>query len=116
MTTTATKEENERLVSVFAALGDVYRQSLLEELVAKGQASATALAESMPVTRQAVVKHLQVMERAGLVSASREGRQVLYTVRHEQLRLSASWLDSIAANWERRLDRIKSVAEAHDDT
>lgn len=107
-------EESERLVAVFAALGDVYRQSLLETLVARGQASATTLADSLPVTRQAIVKHLQVMERAGLVRSIRQGRQVLYSVHHEQLRLSASWLDSIATNWEHRLERIKDRAEKED--
>ena len=99
------------LVDVFAALGDANRQRLLELLADRGSASATALAEPIPVTRQAVDKHLRVLERAGLVSSSRHGREVLYDVRAEELQRSAAWLSGVATNWKRRLAGIKAIAE-----
>lgn len=104
------------VVAVFAALGDPNRQRLLELLAARGRASATALAAPIMVTRQAVDKHLRVLQEAGLVSSAREGREVLYTVRREELERSAAWLSDVAAQWDRRLAMIKSTAEATDPT
>ena len=103
------------VAEVFAALGDPNRQRLLELLAARGSASATALAEPIAVTRQAVDKHLRVLERAGLVSASRAGREVLYAVRGEELERSAAWLHDVAAQWDRRLASIKAAAEQPDE-
>jgi DNA-binding transcriptional ArsR family regulator len=99
------------LVEVFAALGDPNRQRLLELLAARGRASATALAALVAVTRQAVDKHLRVLERAGLVSKTREGREVLYAVRAEEFQRSAVWLTEVAVAWERRLESIRAAAE-----
>lgn len=100
------------LAEVFAALGDPNRQRLLEQLAARGRASATTLAVPVSVTRQAVDKHLRVLERAGLVSSSREGRQVLYAVRGEAFEATAAWLTDVAAKWDSRLAMIKAAAEA----
>jgi DNA-binding transcriptional ArsR family regulator len=102
------------VAEVFAALGDPNRQRILELLAARGRASATALAAPISVTRQAADKHLRVLERAGLVSASRAGREVLYAVRGEELVRSAAWLQDVAAQWDRRLATIKAAAEAPD--
>jgi DNA-binding transcriptional ArsR family regulator len=66
------------------------------------------------VSRQAVVKHLQVLEAAGLVQAARAGREVLYSVRPEPLDASARWLAELSAAWDRRLAAIKRAAEAPD--
>jgi DNA-binding transcriptional ArsR family regulator len=88
------------------------RRHLLDTLADAGRASATTLAATMPVTRQAVVKHLQVLESVGLVEAVRSGREVLYANRQESLRASARWLDDLAARWDRRLAAIKRAAEA----
>jgi len=99
------------LAEVFAALGDPNRQRLLELLSARGRASATTLAAPVPVTRQAVDKHLRVLERAGLVSSAREGRQVLYAVRSDAFERSAAWLTEVAASWDRQLAMIKAAAE-----
>jgi len=104
------------VVEVFAALGDPNRQRILELLATRGRASATALAEPISVTRQAVDKHLRVLRRAGLLSASREGREVLYAVRGEELERSAAWLSDVAARWDRRLAGVKAAAEAGDGT
>ncbi|TDC67627.1 ArsR/SmtB family transcription factor [Streptomyces hainanensis] len=89
--------------SVLVALADPTRRRLLDALAEAGQASATTLAGRLPVSRQAVVKHLQVLLDAGLVSGGRAGREVLYRVRPAPLDASARWLDALSASWHRRL-------------
>jgi DNA-binding transcriptional ArsR family regulator len=98
--------------SVFAALADPTRRQLLELLAEQGQATATTLAARVPVTRQAVVKHLAVLDSAGLVSGRRTGREVRFSVRPEALDATARWMAALAAEWDRRLATIKLVAEA----
>lgn len=98
--------------SVLAALADPTRRRLLDLLAARGEVTATTLAEGLPVSRQAVVKHLAVLDAAGLVSGSRVGREVRYTVRPVALEATARWMASLAADWDRRLANIKRVAEA----
>ena len=102
----------ESATEVFAALGDPTRQHLLELLAEHGRASATTLAAPLGVTRQAVHKHLQVLEQAGLVSAGRRGREVLYTVRRIGLDRSAAWLLERAERWDSRLTALKQAAES----
>lgn len=99
------------LADVFAALGDANRYRIVERLATYGEASATTLAAPLDVTRQAVDKHLGVLERAGLVSSSKHGRQVLYALRTEEFKGPAVWLNRVATNWERRLEAIKRTAE-----
>lgn len=98
--------------SVLAALADPTRRQLLDLLAAQGEATATTLAERLPVSRQAVVKHLAVLDAAGLVSGSRVGREVRYAVRSAALDATARWMASLAADWDRRLATIKRLAEA----
>lgn len=98
--------------SVLAALADPTRRQLLDVLAAQGETTATKLAERLPVSRQAVVKHLAVLDAAGLVSGDRVGREVRYAVRPAALNLTARWMAELAADWDRRLARIKRVAEA----
>ncbi|MCL1872410.1 MAG: metalloregulator ArsR/SmtB family transcription factor [Promicromonosporaceae bacterium] len=95
---------------VFAALGDPQRLELLRRLGA-GAESATALAQHATISRQAVVKHLRVLESAGVVAAHRDGREVLFAVRPEALAESSRWLDDVAAGWDRRLADLKKAAE-----
>jgi DNA-binding transcriptional ArsR family regulator len=97
---------------VLAALADPTRRRLLDVLAARSAASATELAGELPVTRQAVVKHLAVLDAAGLVTGRRLGREVRYEVRSAALDATARWMASLAADWDRRLARIKAVAEA----
>ena len=97
---------------VLAALADPTRRRLLDVLVDAGRASATTLAGHLPVSRQAVVKHLQVLETAGLVEGVRAGREVLYSVRPNPLDASARWLADLSAAWDRRLNAFKRAAEA----
>jgi DNA-binding transcriptional ArsR family regulator len=98
--------------SVLEALADRTRRRLLQLLAFGGEVSATTLAKDMPVSRQAVAKHLSILEEAGLVVGNRAGREVLYTVRTDALDATARWMASLASEWDRRLDVIKRAAEA----
>jgi len=98
------------LIPVFAALGDETRWSILAAL-GEGEASASALAERLPVSRQAIAKHLSVLRDAGLVEPVRAGRELRYRVLGAQLSATAQRLDSIGAEWDRRLVAIKEIAE-----
>ncbi|GGV22498.1 putative transcriptional regulator, ArsR [Kitasatospora herbaricolor] len=98
--------------SVLAALADPTRRRLLDLLAARGEVTATTLAGSLPVTRQAVVKHLSVLDAAGLVSGVRVGREVRYSVQPAALDATARWMATLAADWDRRLATVKRIAEA----
>lgn len=102
----------ETVDTVIAALADPTRRKVLDLIAAQGEATATTLAERLPISRQAVVKHLAVLNAAGLVSCSRVGREARYTVRPAALDTTAQWMASLAADWDRRLARIKRIAEA----
>lgn len=102
----------EAVDSVLVALADPTRRQLLDLLAARGEATATTLAEQLPVSRQAVVKHLAVLDAAGLVSGGRVGREVRYAVRPAALNSTARWMAALASDWDRRLANIKRVAEA----
>lgn len=97
---------------VIAALADPTRRRLLDLLAALGEVTATTLAEHLPVSRQAIVKHLAVLADAGLVEGSRAGREVRYAVRPAALTATARWMAALAADWDRRLANIKRIAEA----
>ena len=85
---------------------------MLDLLLAHGEATATTLAGELPVSRQAVVKHLAVLDRTGLVTGRREGREVRYAIQPERLELARRRMAEIAAQWDERLDAIKRIAEA----
>ena len=97
---------------LFAALADRTRWRVLSLLAERGEGTATSLAGELPVSRVAVVKHLAVLDRAGLVESRREGREVRYTVRPERLDAAVRSMAEVAASWDRRLQRIKRIAEA----
>ncbi|HTC68122.1 MAG TPA: metalloregulator ArsR/SmtB family transcription factor [Acidothermaceae bacterium] len=110
---TATDHRAQRTIdSVLSALADPTRRQLLDLLASKGEVTATTLAERLPVSRQAVVKHLAVLDAAGLVSTSRVGREVRHAVRPAALDTTARWMSALAADWDRRLANIKRIAEA----
>jgi DNA-binding transcriptional ArsR family regulator len=109
---------------LFAALADPTRRRVLDLLAARGEGSASALSKQLPeraaplppptqlpVSRPAVVKHLTILDRAGLVEARRQGREVLFTVRPEPLDSAARWMAGVAAEWDARLERLKRLAE-----
>jgi ArsR family transcriptional regulator, cadmium/lead-responsive transcriptional repressor len=102
----------EEVDELWSAIGDPTRRRVLEEILDRGAATATVVAGELPVTRQAVAKHLAVLGRAGLVEARREGREVRYAVRPQQLNAAARSVASVAAQWDARLVAIKRIAEA----
>ena len=97
---------------VLVALVDPTRRELLDRLSRRGTATATVLATDLPISRQAVVQHLAVLGKAGLVGDVRAGRERRFAVRTERLAETARWFDDLASEWERRLARIKRIAEA----
>lgn len=102
-------EASGALDGLFGALADPTRRLIVERLLTKGPTSATLLAASTPLTRQAVLKHMQVLEGAGLVAHERSGRQVLYRVTPEPLASAVGWIVDTAGQWDRRLDRLRRV-------
>jgi len=98
------------LVPVLAALADETRWGILTAL-GEQDASASALATRLPVTRQAIARHLSVLQEAGLVEPLRVGREVRYRALGAQLSATARRLDAIGAAWDRRLAAIKEIAE-----
>jgi DNA-binding transcriptional ArsR family regulator len=97
--------------AVFAALADPTRWRLLGTLAQQGEGTATTLAAQLPVSRPAVIKHLGVLDRAGLVTRQRAGREVRYRVEPARLEATARQIAAVAAAWDRRLDALKALAE-----
>ena len=93
--------------AVFAALADPTRRRLLDQLSTEGPLTATELAASYPVSRQAVVKHLGALAAAGLLDAERHGREVRYGVVPGQLGGASSWLAEVGARWDHRLEALR---------
>src|SRR5262245_9304876 len=102
----------ERAVAdVFFALGDGTRLSVVRKLGSGGALSATALSDGAKVTRQAIVKHLQVLEGAGLVTHEKRGREVLYALKPEGLENARGFLDGVSASWDRAIERLRRMVE-----
>jgi DNA-binding transcriptional ArsR family regulator len=101
--------------SVLGALADPTRRQLLDLLAAQGEATATTLARQLPVSRQAVIKHLAVLDSAGLVSGGRVGREVRFAVRPAALDATARWMAALATDWDQRLAAIKRAAEGAEE-
>lgn len=97
---------------LWSAIADPSRRRVLDLLVRGGEASASSLSQSVPFTRQAVMKHLAVLEQAGLVTRQREGREVLFRVDADRLDEAQSAMSHLASEWDRRLLAIKRLAEA----
>jgi DNA-binding transcriptional ArsR family regulator len=95
---------------VFAALADPTRRQLVGWLAAR-PSTATELAGRLPITRQAVMKHLGVLNDAGLVNRERSGRQVCYRLEAQRLARATEWLAAVSARWERRLERLRRHLE-----
>jgi ArsR family transcriptional regulator, cadmium/lead-responsive transcriptional repressor len=102
---------------LWSAIGDPSRRQVLDLLVSNGEVTASWLAGRVSFSRQAVSKHLAVLERAGLISRRKQGREVLCQVQAERLDQAAQAMAELAAQWDRRLAMIKRLAEAaHADT
>ena len=96
---------------LWSAIGDPTRRRMLDLLLADGAGTATTLSDSLPVTRQAVAKHLVVLDRVGLVHVTPAGRERRYRVDEAQLARAVAQLSSVGAAWDARLRRIKTIAE-----
>jgi ArsR family transcriptional regulator, cadmium/lead-responsive transcriptional repressor len=103
---TADKEDQ-----LWAALGEPSRLRVLDALLDRGDATPTMLAQKLPLTRQAVTKHLAVLGRVGLVAGRRRGREVRYAVDPVRLAEAARAMSAVATQWDRRLARIKAISE-----
>ena len=101
----------DRAGAVFAALADPTRRSVMQRVAERGSATATELAAELPVTRQAVAKHLGALEQAGLVAATRQGRETRFTVTPEPLTDAMAWLADVGAAWDRRLAGLRRHLE-----
>lgn len=92
---------------VLAALSDPTRMAVFERLNSRGPASASKLATELPVSRQAISKHLDLLDSVGLVNRSRAGREVVFSARREPLGEVAGWLERVGAEWDDRLEKLK---------
>lgn len=97
---------------LWSAIGDPTRRRMLDLLLADGDGTATTLSDRLPVTRQAVTKHLGVLDRVGLVHGTPSGRERRYRVDDAQLARAVAQLADVGATWDARLQRIKRIAEA----
>jgi DNA-binding transcriptional ArsR family regulator len=97
---------------LWSAIGDPTRRRMLDLLLADGAGTATTLSDRLPVTRQAVAKHLVVLDRVGLVHVTPAGRERRYRVDEAQLARAVAQLADVGAAWDARLQRIKRIAEA----
>lgn len=95
--------------AVFAALADPTRRRVLRLVAERGPTSATLLERELPVTRQAIVKHLAVLNRAGLVSGRRTGQEVRYALVPGALDEASDWIAEIGSRWDERLARLREV-------
>lgn len=96
---------------VFAALADPMRRKLLANLAENSPKTATQLAREYPITRQGILKHLDILEEAGLVAVTHQGREKRYTLTPEPLSEIEQWIETISARWDERLLRLKTFLE-----
>jgi DNA-binding transcriptional ArsR family regulator len=103
----------DRAGPVFAALADPHRRQLVETLAARETATLSQLAAGLPITRQAVSKHLAALGRAGLVDSSRVGRETRYSLTPAGLSTVVAWVERIGRQWDERLAALREhVGEA----
>ena len=96
---------------VFDALGDPTRRHIVESL-SQRESSATQLAAELPVTRQAVAKHLTALREAGLVESRKQGRETLYHLNSEPLDAAAAWIVRVGGEWDARLERLRGLVRS----
>lgn len=95
------------MTTVFQAVADPTRREVLDRLRTSGPLSISEIAEGLPMTRQAVTKHLDTLAESGLVRVTRAGRERLHELDAEPLRAVQGWLEPYAVEWDRRLDRLR---------
>ena len=97
--------------ALWSAVGDPTRRRMLDLLLADGGGTATSLSGQLPVTRQAVAKHLGVLDRVGIVHGTPMGREHRYEVDARQLAKAVAQLSAVGSTWDARLQRLKRLAE-----
>jgi DNA-binding transcriptional ArsR family regulator len=97
--------------SLFAALGDATRLDIVARLSRDGPQSISALADHATISRQAVTRHLEVLEEAGLATSRREGRERIFELRPRQLATAHRYLDQIGRQWDAALARLQAHVE-----
>jgi DNA-binding transcriptional ArsR family regulator len=97
--------------AVFSALADPTRRHVLEALARRDSVTATGLASELPISRQAVAKHLGSLRAAQLVSSNRVGRETIYSLRPKALHDAANWIETVGAEWDQRLGKLKRSLE-----
>jgi ArsR family transcriptional regulator, cadmium/lead-responsive transcriptional repressor len=98
-----------RVGAVFAALADPTRRHLVETLAAEPGATATGLAATLPISRQAVAKHLKLLAEAGLVRSRRRGREARFQLEAAPLADAAAWLGAVGGEWDSRLESLGTI-------
>ena len=100
---------------VFVALADPTRRAILHTLADGSPQTASSLAADFPITRQAIAKHLAILEQAGLVVVTPHGRERRYQLSPEPLAAVSDWVQELASRWDERLLRLKALAERDDN-
>jgi DNA-binding transcriptional ArsR family regulator len=103
------RKRDEQAGAVFSALADPTRRQIVELLSKRGAQTATELAGRLPITRQGVAKHLDLLQAAGLVESSRDGRESRYLLTPEPFEAAALWMASVGAEWDRRLEALRGL-------
>ena len=98
----------DRTGAVFAALSDPTRRQVMRALSERGAVTATELAAGLPVTRQAVTKHLHALSQAGLVTSERKGRETRYRLTPRPLAAAMDWIVEVGSRWDERLESLKA--------
>ena len=99
---------DDRTGAVFAALSDPTRRQVMRALSERGAVTATELAAGLPVTRQAVTKHLHALSHAGLVTSERKGRETRYRLTPRPLAAAMDWIVEVGSRWDERLESLKA--------
>jgi DNA-binding transcriptional ArsR family regulator len=97
--------------AIFSALSDPTRRQVIRSLSEEGPSTVTELADRIPVTRQAIAKHLAALDEAGLVASTAEGRRRSYRLTPGPLADAMEWMVDVGAEWDERLDALKRLLE-----
>lgn len=103
-------KRSDRSDEIFAALADPTRRQVIR-MLSEGETTASRLADDLPVSRQAIAKHLSALEEAGLVASERVGRENRYRLTPEPMSHAMSWMASVGAEWDQRLARLAKHLE-----
>jgi DNA-binding transcriptional ArsR family regulator len=97
--------------AVFDALGDPNRLRIVTELCSSGPRSTLQVAQSVPLSRQAATKHLELLQAAGVVDSAKHGRERIWTVQPESLKASGDYLAALSGRWDRALGRLATMVQ-----